>query len=227
VHCAEPSHIIETIRTKCPLGRVDIVSVYATLEHQTLRERQATLKVSWELLREGGVMVVGQTPNLLTYFHPHTSRVPFFDMLPDEMKWMYLDHMPSSNFVDRMKDWAAKDPTVAAERLTRWGRGVSFHDFEVAFGDIHEAVIGHGFEPEMLKINPLELEELLLLTYILEKKLPIPIGFARRWLSLVIQKPGPGVKPLPPQFDPKFLSPPLVLREAFAKSATPDLAPNN
>jgi S-adenosylmethionine-dependent methyltransferase len=200
-HYDLPERIAQGVAAVAP-GDADVVSLYATLEHQTYEERQGSLRMAWDALRPGGVLVVGQTPNQLTYFHPHTSRMPFFDMLPDWVKFRYADRLPPSMFRDELRALGEVADAERAALLDRWGRGVSFHEFELALGDLEPIVVGQGFEPEILSFNPVEFEEKLLLSWILETGMKVPIGFARRWLTLVLHKPGPGVVRPPPQFDP-------------------------
>ena len=65
---------------------VDLVLLYALLEHQTLDERIETLRLAERIVRPGGAIVVTETPNRLTYVDRHTSQLPFFHLLPIELR---------------------------------------------------------------------------------------------------------------------------------------------
>ncbi len=200
-----PAEFVDRMRRKYPDG-IDVLLMYAVMEHQTLSERLETLETWWPMLRPGGVLVVSDTPNRLVYCHGHTSQIPFFDMLPDELAIRFLDHSPREHFRTRMKEVVQRSPEKVRETLDRWGRGVSFHEFQAVLGPLGSLVVGDGFEPEILSCKPVVLMERLLLTF-LEAECPeVPIGFARRSLDLILQKPIPGQAPGRPDHDASQLT---------------------
>ena len=77
-----PDQLLATIEAQHASAPVDVVLLYALLEHQTIDERIETLRLARRILKPGGAIVVIETPNRLTYFDRHTSQMPFFHMLP-------------------------------------------------------------------------------------------------------------------------------------------------
>ena len=70
-------------------GQIDVILLYAVLEHLTVPERLAVLRLSREVVKPGGAIVVCEAPNRLIYFDHHTARMPFFHLLPDELAVEY------------------------------------------------------------------------------------------------------------------------------------------
>lgn len=110
------------VATAQPEGSFDIILLYAVLEHMTLEERLGAIREAWSRLVPGGILVVVETPNRLWYRDSHTAMDNWFLWLPDDLAMLYADRTPREKFRD------LKTPI----ELARWGRGVSFHDFEVA-----------------------------------------------------------------------------------------------
>lgn len=191
----EAESIISKICLNHEQNKVDVVLLFATLEHQTIPERLNSIKGAWDILKPGGLMVIGDTPNRLAYLHGHTSRIPFFDMLPDELAIQIIDKSPNIPFKENVKrlidsSESEKEKTdKVTNLLDRWGRGVSFHEFEVVLGDLRKLVVGHGFERPIYRAIPLAFEEKLLLNYIHKQLKNVPIGFARTSLYLILRKP--------------------------------------
>jgi hypothetical protein len=77
-------------------------------------------------------------------------------MLPAEVRLAYASQSPRNGFVN---DFA----TIYAEsqnKLTRWGCGISYHEFETALGtDIHRHVIADGYEKEIVRQWPVLWED--------------------------------------------------------------------
>lgn len=110
-------------------GPFDLVIFWASLEHMTVHERARAIRGAWALLQPGGSMAIVETPNRLWPYDSHTSRLPFFNWLPDEVAFPFL---ATSSRDDIRTDFSDYD----AELLTfqRLGRGVSYHEFELALG---------------------------------------------------------------------------------------------
>lgn len=110
--------------------RFDYIIFFASLEHMTLDERLDSIKSSWQMLLPGSHLVIIETPNRLWYFDVHTSQAPFFLWLPDDLAFLYSRLTPRELFNEIFRD-----PTDEAKiQFSRWGRGVSFHEFELALG---------------------------------------------------------------------------------------------
>ncbi|ABF91524.1 hypothetical protein MXAN_2245 [Myxococcus xanthus DK 1622] len=180
----EPAKLLEQLRQENPQG-ADIFVLYAVLEHQTPAERLETLRTGWDLLRPGGLLVVVDTPNRLVYFDAHTSLMPFFHFLPPELGWPYASRSPRENFRDSMAQASAKDAPML---LTRWGIGVSHHELELALGDIDPLLVGTGFEPEVLDMFPVTLDEEVLRLYVEKSGARVPKALTRNTLNFVLRK---------------------------------------
>lgn len=107
----------------------DFIIFFASLEHMTVDERLKSLRCAWDRLSSGKYLVVTDTPNRLWYFDFHTSLTPFFFWLPDDLAFLYSGRTPREIY-NRVFQTQTDDARV---RFNRWGRGVSFHDFELAF----------------------------------------------------------------------------------------------
>jgi 2-polyprenyl-3-methyl-5-hydroxy-6-metoxy-1,4-benzoquinol methylase len=109
-------------------GPVDAVLYFAALEHMTQAERQTSLAGAWSILPAGGLLAIIETPNRLWFFDHHTSRLPFYNWLPDDLAFMYSRFSSKEIFKDSYR-------TADAEMMNhflRRGRGVSYHEIDVA-----------------------------------------------------------------------------------------------
>lgn len=105
----------------------DAIMFSATLEHMTTEEKLVSLQLAWEKLGLGGHLGVIECPNRLWYFDEHTSLAPFWMWLPDDIAIQYLAMMGRKSTSGEMQTLPADDL-----QLARAGRGVSFHEFEMA-----------------------------------------------------------------------------------------------
>lgn len=213
LHLVAAEQLVATLRKNHPNG-ADIVLLFAVLEHQTIRERHETLQLCWQLLNPDGLLVVTETPNLLQYTDFHTSLLPFLHLLPATLYARYADHSPREGFGGCF----AKADSMSLQELDtsimRWGRGASFHDFELALGKDHgRYLVAHGFEKEILSWVDVHFEEELLRHYFLTKKLDVPLAFSRVVLNVIYKKsemPNPELAPVPESI---FVADKQLLRE--------------
>lgn len=188
LHVVSPESLLQQVVEDSD-GAYEIILLYAVLEHQTVAERNATLETCWQLLADEGVLAVVDTPNLLTYFDEHTSRMPFLHLLPSELYARYAFRSERSAFRDAFQDLGHQPGGELEEGIARWGRGVSFHDFELALGeDYKQYIVSHGFDEEILTWFPVTVEEQLLRWYINHHAMDIPVGFSRWVLNLMLKK---------------------------------------
>jgi len=112
-------------------GDFDLIIFFACLEHMTLSERMEALPAVWNLLPRGAWLAIVETPNRLWYFDGHTSMLPFFNWVPDELAFAY-----SVKFSDRelFKDDKRHNHPTNMEEFLRLGRGVSYHEFDLTIG---------------------------------------------------------------------------------------------
>ncbi len=168
--------------------QVDAVVLAAVLEHQTISERLQTLREAWSMLREGGILVVYETPSRLSYSDWHTADLPFFHMLGEEVAVRYADRSPRESFRVPIQGAISKSWTAGREFLRRHGIGASYHEFELALPKDGVAVLADGYEPEMLALWGVSYEERLLQSYIKQQRLPIHAAFMRHTLCLILAK---------------------------------------
>jgi SAM-dependent methyltransferase len=191
VRSVEPTALIAEIEGEHRDG-IDVVLLYAVLEHCTPSECLETLRATWRLLRPGGHLVVVETPNRLGYLDSHTTKLPFFHLLPDAVAVQLYRRSPRPEIVQKVDAARRHGDAAAALSLQRQGKGVSFHDFMLAFetDDLDALLVADGFEPEMLEWFPIRTEDRLLQQFFIERDVPAPPGFTRADLSLIFRKPG-------------------------------------
>ena len=114
--------------------RFDFIIFFAALEHMTHEERLGSMASTWALLPKGGLWVVIETPNRLWYFDAHTALLPFFHWLPEDLAFKYTRFSPRTNFREIYRE----DGPERRQHFLRRGRGVSFHEFELAIGPAAE-----------------------------------------------------------------------------------------
>lgn len=103
----------------------DIIIFSASLEHMTYEERITSIRLAWEKLNKNGFLIVIETPNRLHHFDSHSSILPFYHWLPDQLAMQYSIFSPR----ERCKECSADEM-----KFIRFGRGVSFHEFEISLG---------------------------------------------------------------------------------------------
>jgi len=109
-------------------AKFDSIIFFACIEHMTIEERLTALKSAWDILRTGGLLVIIETPNRLWYFDDHTSQLPFFHWLPNELAFKYSRFSARENFRELYRQYDA----TSKKHFLRRGRGVSFHELDIA-----------------------------------------------------------------------------------------------
>lgn len=104
----------------------DAVIFFAALEHMTIEERLDALSQAFSVLKPGGHLFVLEAPNRLWLYDFHTAFLPYYLWLPDELAARYARYSKRDLYRN-----AVNKNTSGAE-LARWGRGVSYHEFELA-----------------------------------------------------------------------------------------------
>ncbi len=118
----------------------DMILFYAVLEHMTYTERLIAIRQTFDMLSNGGLWCVIGTPNRLTFYDSHTAMMPFFYWLPDELAIKYASLSPRREFGERFVK--IDEPTEEMKlEFARWGRGMSYHEFELALGPLNELTI--------------------------------------------------------------------------------------
>lgn len=187
-----PSDQLHTEMANRHVDGVDAILLYAVLEHLTPSERLEALKNTWNLLRPNGLLVVVEAPNRFSYFDWHTSQLPFFHQLPLELQRLYFDRSARVAYVDSMKRaLAAGGDTGLDEALTRFGQSISYHEFELAIGQLDGLVVddvGHPLVDRVLT-GAERIGASMLRTYIETFDVPVPRGFDRPNISVILKKP--------------------------------------
>ncbi len=106
----------------------DAVLFFAVVEHLTWEERIGSLRAAWELLPANGVLAVIEAPNRLWYVDIHTTDEPFYHWLPDEAAIAYTQYVGGPT-----RQLFSEPAEEAKLHLARMGRGVSYHDFVIAW----------------------------------------------------------------------------------------------
>ncbi|MEO7239598.1 MAG: class I SAM-dependent methyltransferase [Gemmatimonadales bacterium] len=117
-----------TMRAQFSGTTFDFIIFFATLEHMTIAERLTALRDAWQMLPLGGMLVIVETPNRLWYYDGHTSMLPFFHWLPNELAFQYSALSPRENFRELYREYDA----ASKLHFLRQGRGASFHEFDLA-----------------------------------------------------------------------------------------------
>jgi S-adenosylmethionine-dependent methyltransferase len=171
----------------------DFIIFSACLEHMTLEERFAALRPAWSRLKADGLLVVVETPNRLWWYDAHTSLLPFYNWLPDELAIEYSARS-SRRYFNRLY----QPPIDEQMRLefSRWGRGASYHEFELSIPELHQVRIS-SMNQWIRRRNPLQLAKhiasgdqrfMRMLTRTGGRD--IHPAFYESFLNLAIRKPG-------------------------------------
>ncbi|MEW6554163.1 MAG: class I SAM-dependent methyltransferase [Actinomycetota bacterium] len=108
-----------------------LVILSACLEHMTYEERLETIKNAWDLINSNALLGIFDTPNRLWYLDSHTTLLPFFNWLPDEIALQYIKNSPRYSIRNQLFSMVDDANT----NLIRCGRGVSYHEIELAIGN--------------------------------------------------------------------------------------------
>lgn len=171
-------------------GPVDGILLTASLEHMTHVEAVGILRLCGRVLRPGGLLVICETPNRFALFDEHTSQIPLFSMLPRQIQVAYSNRSPRPSFRQTIGAALEKGLDQACEVMTRWGSGVSFHEFEIAFGDeVHSWVALDGYEPEMSSFFAVSDRDRHIEQLLRNAGVKVNRAFTRHYLNFVLQKP--------------------------------------
>ena len=129
----------------------DAIIFFACLEHMTIKERLASLQKAWARLEKGGFLVVVDTPNRLAHMDSHTSRLPFYNWLPDELAFHYSAKSQRAPFNRNFTDFT--DDSLL--QFIREGRGVSYHEFELAIDRVQNLTVASTLEQYEARKNPI------------------------------------------------------------------------
>jgi 2-polyprenyl-3-methyl-5-hydroxy-6-metoxy-1,4-benzoquinol methylase len=175
------------------LGRhFDFIIFFACLEHMTHDERMVAMRDTWNMLSKGDLWCTIETPNRLWYFDHHTSRMPFFSWLPDELAFKYSRFSAREIFRDSYREFS----DAAMLGFLRQGRGVSYHEFEITMKRAEDLDIVSSLPIRLRKQSLFRIWELawrLTLEHRFESCLiranpGVNRGFYQPFLDLIIRK---------------------------------------
>ncbi len=195
LHVSPPATIAREVERFA--GEVDVFLLYAVVEHLTVPERLAVLSLARRVVRRDGVIVVCEAPNRLIDFDHHTAQMPYFSQLPDDLALHYARRSDRPDFTSAMAQAGARGEPAARDALARWGRGVSYHEFELAFGDLRRHVIASNYDPLLMGVRPVQPDEQRLARGLHEHRPDLAPVFGRYWLDLILS---PIAVPGPPAF---------------------------
>jgi 2-polyprenyl-3-methyl-5-hydroxy-6-metoxy-1,4-benzoquinol methylase len=165
-------------------GSFDLIIFFACLEHMTTKERLESLRQAWDLLPSNGLLAIIETPNRLWFYDEHTSWLPLFHWLPNELAFYYSKMSNRENFRELYRDYFAE----TKQHFLRRGRGMSFHEIDLAIApvstlNIISSLEGFGKYPRGTSALGQEFKA------IMQRILPdIHIGFFDEYLDLIFRK---------------------------------------
>ena len=163
----------------------DVVIYYAALEHMTIEERIDSLQQAYSLLSKSGYLIIVEAPNRLWIEDTHTSELPFFQWLPDNLAYNYSKFSKKPSFNSKYLD----SEFLKLDEFHRRGRGVSFHEFDLAFINSDNLNI-------VSSLNRLVYSKNLINTFVYKKLYKLYLkkftnkhkAFFEEYLDLIIQK---------------------------------------
>ncbi|MGH8323085.1 MAG: class I SAM-dependent methyltransferase, partial [Steroidobacteraceae bacterium] len=177
----------------------DFIIFFAVLEHMTHAERLGAMRATWRMLCDGGLWSVVEAPNRLWFFDSHTALLPFFHWLPDELAFVYASRSPRKAISDVGRKVSDEVYTAAPQdemlSFLRHGRGVSFHEFDLALGSASELDVVSSLESYLRARRPLRRMRHALSRqgrysrFIRSLHPQLHSGFCEPNLDLVIRKP--------------------------------------
>lgn len=158
----------------------DFIIFFAALEHLTVNERMAAIKNTWDMLSDGSLWCVIETPNRLWHFDSHTSLLPFFYWLPEELAFQYSKFSPRKPFCDAYRD-CTEDTML---NFRRQGLGVSYHEFDLAMKKVEELKVVSSLKDYLSRIVVKKSYE----SFLAKQGPKIHSGFYKEYLNLIIEK---------------------------------------
>ncbi len=170
------------------ISQVDVLVLYAVLEHLTISEREAVIHLAHDVYQRGGAVLVGESSNRLFRFDSHSFELFFTETLPPELLWRYATRTKRDELKRKL---TASSSQTFGDTLYRIGRGVSFHEFECFWSDDLEKemrVVFDSYSMEILNLHPIFGDELDLLKYFVSNGIHAPRFFTRYWLEAVLSQ---------------------------------------
>lgn len=158
----------------------DFLILFAVLEHLLPDERQQMLGLARQIVDDGGSVLIAETPNRLIPLDAHSSNLQFAQMLPPDLMLRYMQKLENQGWRHSLMTMG-NDVTA----LYRAGVSLSYHDFELDFGENLPFVIS-GWSGDLIAQQPLRNDEEALYRYFIENDLPVHPAFSRYWIEGLI-----------------------------------------
>lgn len=189
-HAHPPDEIVQALRSYA--GGVDVVLLYAVLEHLTMPERLQVLRAARDVARPHGIIAIVETPNRLASFDQHSSWLPFLTQLPDPLALEYGQWAPRPELHEHVL--AVRDPELEADEdeeallaLARFGRGMSYHEVELAWGGrIDGHALATNWEPEVIPHREIHPGEVALARQVSRLRPELEPSWSRQWLDVIL-----------------------------------------
>ncbi|MBV8978790.1 MAG: class I SAM-dependent methyltransferase [Alphaproteobacteria bacterium] len=169
-------------------GPFDLIVCYAMLEHLLVPERLHLLSLCRDIMaRDGAILAVFETPNRFAPFDWHSSKLSFLDILPDELAFEYARRNSARGDHPARRHGSVENDY---QQLYRFGRGVSWHEFDIAIGMGSLEVLLDGYSPKSLgqkSYHPEPAFEDALADIFARLEPPVPKGFCRPSLELLLK----------------------------------------
>ncbi|MBI2967699.1 MAG: class I SAM-dependent methyltransferase [Bacteroidetes bacterium] len=180
-------HLANAIQIKnlFPHKKFDFIIFFASIEHMTIEERIISLSDAWNMLHPSSFLVIVETPNRLWYDDSHTSLLPFFNWLPDELAFMYSKYSGRVDFKDLFRDLNDKNMI----HFIRRGRGFSFHELELSVKNVKDLNIVSSLDEfennDCIKFTKNQFNYIKLLQTF---KKGLQKGFCYPYINIIIKK---------------------------------------
>ena len=164
---------------------IDVLMLYAVLEHLTPQERVSMLALASTVLDGGGMVCVFEAPNRIIPSDAHTSESFFYNQIPE--------HIAREWGRRHVKHESIKSLLASANHddYFRAGTGLSHHEFQLAFGGDLGACdfVVDGFDVALLNLFDFSFQEFIALGT-LEHHVPDvpPTAFCRSWIDFIAKK---------------------------------------
>ncbi len=177
------------LHTKFAGVHFDFIIFFASVEHLTIAERLSAMKSTWAMLAPGELWCVVEAPNRLSPIDDHTTCLPFGHWIPDEL---LLDYAGRSERAFMQAYPSAPRDDATRMDLARRGRGISYHEFDLAFGQNLDVVSSRNSY-----VRSINVASRLKWLYSVDRKAAkflrsqgpaIHEGFYERYLDLIVRK---------------------------------------
>lgn len=122
----------------------DAIVCYALLEHLYPLERLNLLRACKRVMeRTGALLVIFETPNRFAPIDWHSTRLPFADILPEELMFEYSKLSPRA---DTPAVLLPNNYQEATARSWRFGRAASWHEFHLTLGLEQIEIVLDGYD---------------------------------------------------------------------------------